>query len=181
MISVNVPSVSLRMETLPETFTQTIYETAYCFSSTFFENFEYSCQRYSSAQQAHEKAEHSAPPQKIIAGSVQLFLCLLQRFGNDRIHVVVPISPKAAAEDDVCLLIRQRPVFCVKFAVACIVERIVRLNPGFPFRTVFSADDSLGKIVSFVIFSELKPLMLDDPGKRRFGIGIVDDRIALLI
>ena len=69
-------------------------------------------------------------------------------------------------------------VLGVQGAVLVIVDRVVRLVARLPLSGVFAADDRLGARLGG---AELKVLVLNDAGVRGFGIGIVDDSVALIV
>ena len=97
------------------------------------------------------------------------------------IHIVILIFSKSSPQNDIILLICQRLILRIQPAVLFIILRIIRLITRLPFRAVFSTYYSSRKIISFFIFTELKPLMLDDPGPWCFCICIIDCCITLEI
>ena len=72
-------------------------------------------------------------------------------------------------------------VFCVKCTILLIVDRIIRLISRLPFRTVLTADHSLRQIISVCIFSEFKPLVLNDSCPWCFSVCVINCRISLEI
>ena len=109
-------------------------------------------------------------------------LCALFQCSRDNgIHIVIPVFSQAPPEQDLSLLVRQRPVDRVQRTVLFIVDGIIGLIPGMPLAGVFPADNGFRQVVARLILAEGEPLVLNNPRPRGVTVGIVDGSIALKI
>ena len=112
---------------------------------------------------------------------LKFFLTSIQCRRNNLIHVIIFIFAQATAKNNLWFYICHFFVLCIECTIFSIVDRIVRLITRFPLGGIFSAYDSFWLLITVLILTELKPLMLDDAGPRRFAVGIVDRCITLKI
>ena len=112
------------------------------------------------------------PAFKAADGS-KLFFTERQRGRDDGVHVVVLVLSQPSAEDDLAFLIRQLFILQIQSAVLFVVDGIIRLITGLPFRTVLPADHRLGQVIALIILAELEPFMLNNSGPGSLSVGIV--------
>ena len=94
---------------------------------------------------------------------------------DNLIHIIVLVLSESAAEDNVLACICESLVLLIQCIVLIIVYRVVRLNTGLPLCGIFAADNRL------FLLAELKVLMLDYSCIRNFSVGVIYNRVALMV
>lgn len=97
---------------------------------------------------------------------------------DDGSHVIVFVFSKTASKDGGVFLLGENAVFLVDYLVFGIVDGVEWFHAVLPFGGVFTGDYRLG-VVIYCVAESLEVLVLDYPGERDIGRGVVYHGVSL--